>query len=442
MPVVLGRKTGDRFSRRHTAPAEAFWEEHFAALVKRLRVSRPVRLAVSATARVPSVVGWLKPVVLVPAAVFTGLASEQIEALLAHELAHVRRYDYVINMLQTVAETLLFYHPAIWWVGRCIRNERENCCDDLAVEICSDPTTYVRALTDLEQLRGTTSSFAIAADGGSLVRRVERLLDLNSHTNSTPSGLLAVIGIALVCISVIGVQARGLARPQRRKISSPAAQAATTKPEALVEPSPLLSPEVTAAVAQPRAEVTPAKPLLLDRAPEQNSGDWLAEIEAAGLKDLGVEKLIELKALGIDGKYIKETRGAGFDPSVDKLVELKVQGIKSEYINQMQATGLQLTLDKLVEFRVQRITPDFIKEQNRAWGTLSPDKLVELKVQGVTPQYAQEIRSLGFTDLTVDKLIETKVQGVTPDYIRAAKSRFKDLTLDQIIQLKIFNILK
>src|SRR6185295_8555391 len=133
---------------RQTWPAEMAWEESFAALAERLAITRPVRLAVSTLAQVPAVVGWLKPIVLVPAGVFAGMTAEQIEALLAHELAHVRRYDYLVNLVQTAAETLFFYHPAVWWVSRQIRTERENCCDDLAVEVSGNTLAYVQALTE------------------------------------------------------------------------------------------------------------------------------------------------------------------------------------------------------------------------------------------------------------------------------------------------------
>ena len=103
-----GWAVAERLARRHTRPAAAIWDERFSALAKRLRISIPVRLAVSALAQVPAVVGWVRPIVLVPASVFMGLPPEQIEALLAHELAHVRRHDYLVNLLQTAAETLFF----------------------------------------------------------------------------------------------------------------------------------------------------------------------------------------------------------------------------------------------------------------------------------------------------------------------------------------------
>jgi beta-lactamase regulating signal transducer with metallopeptidase domain len=202
-----------RFARSHTSRADAVWEERLAALAKRLRISKPVRLAISGLAQVPAVVGWLRPIVLVPASVFTGLAPEQIDALLAHELAHVRRHDYLINLLQTAAETLFFYHPAVWWVSRKIREERENCCDDLAVEICGSKIAYVRALTDLEQTRRTTPRLAMAADGGSLLKRAQRLLRVKQ--SATSSSWTVAIGLA-VALLVASVGASGLAQRQEK----------------------------------------------------------------------------------------------------------------------------------------------------------------------------------------------------------------------------------
>ena len=131
----------------------------------------------SAVAQTPAVIGWIRPVVLLPASALSGLEPGQIEALLAHELAHIRRHDYLVNLLQTAVETLLFYHPAVWWVGRQMRAERENCCDDLAVAVCGDALVYARALTELEQIRIAAPRLAMAANDGSLLNRVRRLLE-------------------------------------------------------------------------------------------------------------------------------------------------------------------------------------------------------------------------------------------------------------------------
>jgi hypothetical protein len=140
-----------RLRRQATQPADASWQSLLVRLQDRLRVSRQVQLVESALVEVPAVIGWLRPVILLPATAMTGLTTEQLEALLAHELAHVRRQDYLVNLLQTIVETLLFYHPAVWWLSHRIRIEREHCCDDLAASVCGDRVSYAKALVAMEE---------------------------------------------------------------------------------------------------------------------------------------------------------------------------------------------------------------------------------------------------------------------------------------------------
>jgi beta-lactamase regulating signal transducer with metallopeptidase domain len=159
-----------------TSPVPEACVEAVTRLAQRLQVSRPVRVLQSAVVQVPAVIGALRPVILLPASVLTGLTPLQLDALLAHELAHIRRYDYLVNLAQSVIETLLFYHPAVWWVSRSIREEREHCCDDLAVRVCGDAHFYATALLGMERLRISGPTFAMAASGGSLMSRVRRLV--------------------------------------------------------------------------------------------------------------------------------------------------------------------------------------------------------------------------------------------------------------------------
>ena len=180
-----------------------------ARLSKRLHISRPVRLLESAGVDVPTVIGCIKPVILLPVSALAGLSHVQVEAILAHELAHIRRHDYLVNLLQTLLETLLFYHPAVWWLSRRIRAEREHCCDDLAVSLCGDPVAYARALADLEELRGATGRLVLAASGGPLLQRVRRLLLAGpaSHDGRGPVWLAGAT--ALLLVFGIGVSAIG-----------------------------------------------------------------------------------------------------------------------------------------------------------------------------------------------------------------------------------------
>jgi len=208
--LLGGWVQAQRLKRRFVQPASDRWRAILADLARRLRVSRPVRLLESTLAKVPTVVGWFRPVVLLPAGVLTGLSPLQVEALIAHELAHIRRYDYLVNLLQTVIETLLFYHPAVWWVSHRIRVEREHCCDDLAVAACGDALSYARALAELEQLRGETARLAVASSGGSLIERVRRLVGATTaDTNRSAWWLAGVIAIAVIIAMATAVQISG-----------------------------------------------------------------------------------------------------------------------------------------------------------------------------------------------------------------------------------------
>ncbi|PYQ66471.1 MAG: hypothetical protein DMF53_03520, partial [Acidobacteria bacterium] len=192
--VHLGGLRRVRHLSRQGRPMEEALQALARDLGRRVGVRRAVALLESAAVSVPATVGWLRPVVLVPVSALTGLTPRQLEAILAHELAHVRRHDYLVNLFQTAVETLLFYHPAVWWVSAQVRRERENCCDDLAVTVCGDRLNYARALVELEGLRAAAPRLALAATGGSLAGRVRRLLAPASRPSRRPwaAGLLAL----------------------------------------------------------------------------------------------------------------------------------------------------------------------------------------------------------------------------------------------------------
>ena len=171
--LLAGWGQVQRLRRKLVEQVSPRWQDLMDEVTERLRVSRPVRLLVSAAALGPMTVGWLRPVVLVPVSALTGLTVEQMRAVLAHELAHIRRHDYLVNILQIAIETVLFYHPAVWWVSRRVRIEREHCCDDAAAAVCGGALRYARALERLETLRAEPVRLAAAADGGQLFARID-----------------------------------------------------------------------------------------------------------------------------------------------------------------------------------------------------------------------------------------------------------------------------
>jgi beta-lactamase regulating signal transducer with metallopeptidase domain len=178
------------------------WQEKLVHLSEKLRLKQSVLLLESQLVRVPTTVGWLRPVILLPASALTGLTPQQLESVLAHELTHIRRHDYLVNLFQVLVETLLFYHPAVWWVSRQVRIEREHVCDDSAVSVCGDPIAYARALTRLERLRRDTPLLAVAADGGKLSGRIRRLIENPQGARSPSSMLSGLLFVAAFFISL------------------------------------------------------------------------------------------------------------------------------------------------------------------------------------------------------------------------------------------------
>lgn len=202
------------------APIPA-WTARLDELRSCVRVSRPVTLLESSLARVPVVVGHMRPVILMPAGLLAGLPTAQIEAVLLHELAHVRRSDYLVNVLQTWVEALFFYHPAAWWISRVLRDEREHCCDDLAVSIQGNPRQYAAALAALEQYRWSAEP-AVAATGGNLVNRIRRLLIEPEGPRFSFAPLLAATVLTVVAAAALMAwQARPDAAQQAAELATP-----------------------------------------------------------------------------------------------------------------------------------------------------------------------------------------------------------------------------
>ena len=172
-----------------------------------LGVRHVVRVLESAAVDVPSVVGLARPAILIPASALTGLSPAQLEMILAHELAHIRRHDFLVNLLQTVVETLLFYHPAVWWVSRRIRAERELCADDLAAAATGDRVAYAAALASLESLRGASPAPSLGA-GHHLLTRIQRLVEPDVAARPLLRGGLAMtVALLFLAVTLSGVSA-------------------------------------------------------------------------------------------------------------------------------------------------------------------------------------------------------------------------------------------
>jgi GWxTD domain-containing protein len=210
-----------RLRRSGVCCPPAPWQQRLESLAARVRIAAPVVLFESALAEVPLVIGFVRPVILMPVGLLAGLPAAQVEALLVHELAHIRRYDYLVNLLQVFVEGLLFYHPAAWWVSAVIRAEREHCCDDLVVAIQGEPYQYATALAALEFHRGEAGQPVLAATGGSLAKRIRRLLAQPETPRSALAPVLSAAILVLTGAAMLAAwQTKPPALPQVRKPGS------------------------------------------------------------------------------------------------------------------------------------------------------------------------------------------------------------------------------
>jgi hypothetical protein len=337
---------------------------------------------------------------VLPLSALAGLSPWQIEAILAHELAHIKRWDSLVNAFQIVTETLLFYHPAVWWVNRVIRNEREHCCDDIAVEACGNAYDYARALAQLEESR-STSVWAMAANGGVLTSRIGRLLGLKRATrNMSVAGIVVIVAL---CVGGVLLAETTLAQLQS---SAPAAPA--TAVVAPVSAVPMMS--AVPMVSAPMVSHVHVAPLALTV-----SSVHLAQLEAgAAVRHRTKEAASQDGPAEQHGSYIEGLQSAGLkDLTVDEIIALKIHGVTPDYIRGLRAAGIEAS---------------------------SPD-LVSLKIHEITSEYVRGLAAAGLTNLRVHEYLAAKIQGITPEFIQGIRSHgFKDLTLRQLIALKMADI--
>ena len=431
----------------------------FRRISSALGLRRSVLLRVSSAIASPVTVGAVRAMVLLPLSSVTMLTPEEIEVVLAHELAHVRRADFFWNLVQTVVETLFFFHPAVWWISGRVRHERELCCDDLALKICPNPVVYANALFHLEEHRSRQMRLAMALDGHqspqTLRMRIARILGesmpLNASRSLRPFSAAAVFAALIVLLLPAPQVIAGLTPKPSPK---PAASAASSSlPSAIVTTSQSTSskPHPGIAAAQPR--IVAPEPLELAQAqpqsetptppPSGSKSTYIDRMKAAGY-DVDLDKLIAMKIQGITPEYARSMSQLGFGKlSADDLIACKIQGVSPEAIAAFKKQGLEVnSVHDAISYRIFNVTPEFTEGMSKAgFKNLDSKKLVALRVQGVTPEYAQSIAKQ-YPGATVDDVIKTKIFNINGDFIAQAKAHgFNNLSLEKLVQLRISGVL-
>jgi len=200
--LVLGLNTVFYLKRTQVFKTGKIWEDRLATLAKQFGISQKVSIVQSGIAKVPMVIGHFKPIILIPLGLINGLALAEVEAILAHELAHIKRRDYLVNLLQSFIEVVFFFNPAVLWVSKLIKTERENCCDDLALTCVTDKKNYIKALLSCQEFQQNTPDYAMAFTGknGQLFNRVSRMLYHNKSALNKMEKTVLTLAMVLVFI--------------------------------------------------------------------------------------------------------------------------------------------------------------------------------------------------------------------------------------------------
>lgn len=431
----------------------------FQRICQALGLQRLVELRLSGTIDSPMTMGAFRAIVLLPLSAVTSLGPEELEVVLAHELAHVRRADFFWNILQTIAETLFFFHPAVWWISSRIRHERELCCDDLALTVCPNPVVYASALFRLEEQRSRHLRLAMALDGHAsrhnLLMRIARIL--GEPMTRIPSSRLrpfslaaAFAGLFVLLFPVPHVLAR--LNPARQITPAPVVSAVPTPTPAAVgaqvdtkiarpAPHPVMLASATpepspAPQAAPQAENKPAESA-------QPHTDYIDRMKAAGY-DVDLDKYISMKIQNVTPEYARAMANAGFGkPSADDLISCKIQGVTPEYLEQLKQQGFEIkSLQDAISFRIFGVTPEFVSGMKAAgFDNLTTKQILSLRVQSVTPEYARNLKQK-FPNVTVENLIQARIFRIDDDFIAQAKKHgFDNLPFNKLVQLRISGLL-
>jgi len=484
---VFGWRRVQTLKTRDVEAAPPEWVESAASLCRCLGIDRAVGVVKSACVEVPTVIGWISPVVLIPASAFTGLTADELRDILVHELAHVKRRDYLINMLQVVAETLLFFHPAVWWVSRRIRIEREHCCDDVVVSMSDDRLSYAKALLRLEELRTSPPQLAMRADGGSLASRIRRLAGGNTMSTSHNRPLLA--GVFLASLLIVGGAAISLA------IDRPGMGDKKADPAEVAE-SYAAAEKDFETEGKWKIERYGGVPVLQVRVRERgnrlNMTIEFDENEITGLdygeddefvlaRDAGTfyfvgdfegkgknlegdgrfgfvpnsdfedkvngnfneQELLILAAKDVGFEFIEKMEKMGYDiDDGDDLVPLAIHGVSLDYIVDIRESGYDVSLRELVKFRIHGVDVEYVNEMAElGYDHVSADELVKWRIHGVDPEYVHEMHEHGYDHVSSDELVKWRIHGVSPEFVKALDELgYERVDEDDLVRMRIHGV--
>jgi beta-lactamase regulating signal transducer with metallopeptidase domain len=450
----------DQVRRRARTLVPEDLECSFKRICNQVQVGRQVALRISSEVISPLAMGVWRATVILPVSTVLGLPMEELEAVLAHELGHIRRWDYVWNLLQTAVESVLFFHPSVWSLSRAVRERREICCDEIAVQSCAGATVYARALLRLEEQRTVQFRLAVALNGcnGSLLRRVKQVLGEGTamETRMTSGVRVAAAGTVVVALllgpritEAVATPMEGASKPVVARVLAALPGDRTSK--IIAERAQVEAP-VTAleADAKSGAKVNGSAPLSM-AAP-------VAHVHVEPAISPEVEVNVEVSPMQADQQaaagtnppkgmaYLDGMRAAGYpldlNNDLNTLVALKSLGVTPDYAKSMGAIGLgKPTVHELIALKSLGVTPEYVSALKQSGlGPKNFREVVTEKSLGITPEYATAMKQKGFGDLDLHQLIALKAQGMTPEYAGWLKQQFPQATIEELKRAAIFHV--
>jgi len=403
--VLSGLVYAQRIRHYQTKPAPTEWQDRLTQLVHKLWIGRPVLLLESTLIKVPVVVGFLKPAILVPIGMLTHLPADQVESILLHELAHIRRRDYLFNLVQHMVDTLFFFNPALIWISSLIRTERENCCDDIAIRETRSRRQLIEALVSFHEYRQREGEFAVAFAGSKenqVVRRVKRIVHKTNHSLNAGERAVLMGVLLMLCAAFVTVNhSRKETVAGKPVIVQPVPQ----KPTAISDTTIKSVKKETSHKPKP-APATTEK----EQTPPNEPADTTT-VTYLGYRNISLDKLIEMKEHGVTADFVLSLRKMGYtNITPDEAIKLRDHGVTAEYINSLVSMGYR---------------------------PVSLEQATELRDHGVTTDFVTQLNELGFTHIPLDKVQQLRDHGVTGDYIAACKKKFGKLfELNDYIKLR------
>jgi ankyrin repeat protein/beta-lactamase regulating signal transducer with metallopeptidase domain len=328
-----------RLKHYRIQPVAENWQDKVTLLCQKLNIERAVTALKSGVVRVPMVIGYLRPVILLPGSLFTGLTPQQIESILAHELAHIARHDYLLNLIQSMIEVVYFYHPAVWWISSCLRSEREHCCDDIAVKICGDSHTFARTLADLQEkyLESNVLAMALTGSRNKLFQRIHRLVNQPKIKSSFGEGFFTAL-IIIVCLTVVAFSMKNSpksvpsiaenARTDSTLLTEPQEQKSQ---ELLDDPYPVAqepakmetqTKKLTEAISDPSEDEAPPPPAAIFEAATNSMDSAAQQMKSVSKQMSKQEKKVYQDLLDLK-KQERQVRSKSIDEMKDQMKNLQ-----------------------------------------------------------------------------------------------------------------------